>query len=47
MGEIISGVYGVVSAHGVYVNGHFLPGSMTYFRGAFQVCDWNPIVRRH
>ena len=24
-------------AHGVYVDGHFLPGSMTYFRGGVQV----------
>ena len=37
VGEIISGKYGLVTAHGVFVDGHFLPGSMTYFRGAYQV----------
>lgn len=36
-GEIITGVYGSVSVHGVSVGGHFIPGSMTYVHGGIQV----------
>ena len=36
-GEILTGVYGSVSVHGVHVGGHFIPGSMTYVHGILQV----------
>ena len=41
--EVLTGMYGVIGVHGVYVGGHFLPGSMTYLHGQFQVShsDWD------
>jgi hypothetical protein len=36
-GELLTGVYGSVSVHGVSVGGHFIPGSMTYGHGSLQV----------
>lgn len=36
-GEILTGVYGSVSVHGVSVGGQFIPGSMTYVHGSLQV----------
>ena len=35
--EVLTGSYGFIGAHGVYVSGHFLPGSMTYLYGTLQV----------
>ena len=37
VGEVLTGVYGLISVHGLYVAGHFLPGSMTYLHGILQV----------
>ena len=37
IGELLTGVYGLVGVHGVIVAGHFLPGSMTYLNGVLQV----------
>lgn len=37
VGEVLTGVYGTVSAHGVNVVGHHLPGAMTYLHGILQV----------
>ncbi len=37
MAEVLTGQYGLIGAHGVYVSGHFLPGSMTYLYGYLQV----------
>ena len=37
VGEIVSGVYGLIWVHGVQVAGHFIPGSLTYLFGSFQV----------
>ena len=37
IGELMTGVYGLVFAHGILVAGHFLPGSMTYLHGVFEV----------
>ena len=41
--EVLTGMYGVIGVHGVYVGGHFLPGSMTYLHEQFQVShsDWD------
>ena len=36
-GEILTGVYGSVSVHGIIVGGQFIPGSMTYIHGIVQV----------
>lgn len=37
IGELLTGVYGLVGVHGVIVAGHFLPGSLTYLNGVLQV----------
>lgn len=37
MGEVVRGMYGFVWVHGVYVTGHFVPGSMTYLHGIFEI----------
>ena len=37
MGELIQGTYGFVWTHGVYVSGHFIPGSMTYMHSTIEV----------
>lgn len=37
IGELLTGVYGLVGVHGVIVAGHFLPGSLTYLDGVLQV----------
>ena len=37
IGELLTGVYGLVGVHGVIVAGHFLPGSLTYLHGGLQV----------
>ena len=37
VGEVMTGIYGLVFVHGVAVAGHFLPGSMTYLTGAIMV----------
>lgn len=36
-GELITGVYGFVSVHGIYLMGQWIPGSMTYLHGTIQV----------
>ena len=41
VGELLTGVYGVVTVHGLYVGGVFLPGSMTYLHGILQVYMYN------
>ena len=35
--ELMTGVYGVIWAHGVQVSSHFIPGSLTYLYGSTQV----------
>jgi len=37
IGEIISGQIGCMFVYGLYVNGHFIPGSLTFYYGVFQV----------
>lgn len=37
VGELLTGEYGFVCVHGVYVLQHFIPGAMTYFYGLIQV----------
>ena len=37
----MDGVYGFVCVHGVFVMGHFIPGSMTYLHAILQVCTNN------
>lgn len=45
VGELLTGVYGVVTVHGLYVGGVFLPGSMTYLHGILQVLTFQlPMV---
>ena len=47
MGEVVRGMYGFVWVHGVYVAGHFVPGSMTYLHGIFEVylpVDLHPCI---
>ena len=38
VGEIVTGVYGLIWVHGVQAAGHFIPGSLTYLYGVLQVC---------
>lgn len=37
VGELLSGIYGIVSAHGLIVANTFIPGSMTYLHGCYIV----------
>ena len=37
VGELLSGIYGIVSAHGLIVANTFIPGSITYLHGSFMV----------
>ena len=37
MGEVLSGTYGSIWTHGVYVAGHFVPGSLTYLHSIIEV----------
>lgn len=37
VGEIMSDYIGLVCVWGIYVKGAFLPGSLTFFYGIFQV----------
>ena len=37
IGEVISGHIGICTIWGIYVNGHFLPGTLTYIYGAIQI----------
>lgn len=36
-GEVIDGHLGIVFVWGIFVNGSFLPGTLTYFYGFFQL----------
>ena len=47
MGEMLTGHYGFVCMHGVYVMGTFLPGSMTYLNGNILVCIFDLDVCCH
>jgi hypothetical protein len=40
VGEIMTGVYGLISVHGILVSEHFIPGSLTYLFGIFQLILW-------
>ncbi len=37
MGEMLSGTYGSIWTHGVYIAGHFVPGSLTYLHSIVEV----------
>ena len=41
VGELLSGTYGIVSAHGLIVANTYIPGSMTYLHGCCIVSYYN------
>ena len=40
IGEIMTGVYGLIFVHGILLSEHFIPGSLTYFFGIWQLLLW-------
>lgn len=44
VGELISGIYGIVSVHGLIVANTIIPGSMTYLHGCYIVSYYNIII---
>eukprot|EP00117_Sycon_ciliatum_P015184 scpid38773/ scgid4569/ len=45
--ELLTDHYGLVFFHGVFVEGHFLPGSLTYFYGFLQIIIFHCMLLLH